>query len=170
MPAITQATPATVKIWSTTEPELKCDTMQSILTINGGSSSIKFALYQVDEPVERRLHGKIDRIGLSGTSLTFNDLTENQQGSRSLAASDHKSAAHCLIDWLEEQNDFESVGALGHRVVHGMQHTAPELVNQKLLDELHRISPYDPEHLPREIELIEAFRRRHPKLPPSGVF
>jgi len=141
-----------------------------ILTINGGSSSIRFALYQVGEALERRLYGKIDRIGLSGTSLTFNDPATNQQSSRSLAASDHKSAANFLIDWLEEQNGFEAVQAVGHRVVHGMKHTAPELVTQELLDELHRIKPYDPDHLPREIELIEAFRQRHPKLPQVACF
>ena len=73
-----------------------------ILAINGGSSSIKFVLYQTGGPLERRLYGKIDRIGLSGTNLTFNDPTRNQQDSRSLAASDHKSAANSLIDWLEE--------------------------------------------------------------------
>ena len=39
-----------------------------------------------------------------------------------------------------------------------------------MLDELHRIRPYDPEHLPREIELIEAFRQRHPKLPQVACF
>ena len=115
-----------------------------ILTINGGSSSIKFAMYQVGEALERTLHGKIDRIGLSGTTLTFNDSTKNRQESRSLATSDHKSAVTFLLDWLEEQDGFASIGAVGHRVVHGMQHTAPELVNQDLLDELHRISPYDP--------------------------
>jgi acetate kinase len=135
-----------------------------ILTINGGSSSIRFALYRVDEPLQRGLYGKVDRIGLSGTNLTFKDPTRNQQESHSLALSDHKSAANFLIDWLEEPNWFGSVRAVGHRVVHGMQHTAPELVTQELLDELYRISPYDPEHLPREIELIEAFRQRHPKL------
>jgi len=43
----------------------------SVLTMNGGSSSIKFALYQVGEPLERGLYGKLDRIGLSGTNLTF---------------------------------------------------------------------------------------------------
>src|SRR5207244_912320 len=57
-----------------------------------------------------------------------------------------------------------------HRVVHGMQHTAPEIVTRELLDELHRISPYDPEHLPREIELMEAFSRRHPNLPQVACF
>lgn len=140
-----------------------------ILTINGGSSSIKFALYRIGEPLERGLYGKVDRIGLSGMNLTFNDPA-NQQDSHSLATADHKSAVNFLIDWLEEQNSFESVQAVGHRVVHGMQHTAPELVTQELLDELRRISPYDPEHLPREIELIEAFRQRHPKLPQVACF
>ncbi len=53
-----------------------------ILTINGGSSSIKFALYQVGEPLKRGLHGKVDRIGLSGTNLTFNDPTKKSRESR----------------------------------------------------------------------------------------
>ena len=144
--------------------------MQSILTINGGSSSIKFALYQVGAALKRGLYGKVDRIGLSGTNLTFNDPTKKQQESRKLAAADHKSAANFLLDWFEEQKSFQSVRAVGHRVVHGMKHTAPELVTQELLNELHRISPNDPDHLPREIELIETFRRRHPKLPQVACF
>ena len=144
--------------------------MQSILTINGGSSSIKFALYVVGEPLQRGLSGKVDRIGLNGTNLTFNNPAVNQRGSLSIAASDHRSAANVLIDWLEEQDGFSSIRALGHRVVHGMQHTAPELVSPELLDELHRIRPYDPEHLPREIELIEAFQQRHPTLPQVACF
>ena len=49
-------------------------------------------------------------------------------------------------------------------MVHGMNHTEPELITNELLDELHRITPYDPDHLPDEIELIEVFRKRHPKL------
>jgi acetate kinase len=141
-----------------------------ILTINGGSSSIRFALYHFEEPLKRGLYGKIDRIGLDGTSLTFNDPTVKQQGSCKLAAADHKSAANFLIDWLEEQRSFESVRAVGHRVVHGMKHTAPELVTQELLEELRRISPNDPDHLPREIELIETFHQRHPQLPQVACF
>lgn len=49
-----------------------------ILTINGGSSSIKFALYQVGEPLRRGLYGKVDRIGLSGTNLTFHGIELNE--------------------------------------------------------------------------------------------
>jgi len=48
-------------------------TKACVLTINGGSSSIKFALFQTGEPLERKLHGKVDRIGLPGTTLTFNE-------------------------------------------------------------------------------------------------
>jgi acetate kinase len=141
-----------------------------ILTINGGSSSIKFALFQISQPLKRTLHGKVDRIGLSGTNLTFEDANGNKPSSQKLAAADHKSAANGLIDWLEKQNGFASVKAIGHRVVHGMKHTEPEIVTKKLLVELHRIVPCDPDHLPREIELIETFRQRHPQLPQVACF
>ncbi len=144
--------------------------MQSILTINGGSSSIKFALYQGDGPLQRGLHGAIDRIGLGGTNLTFSAPSGNGPVSQQLAAADHRSAANVLIDWLATQDGFASVGALGHRVVHGMKHTQPEIISQDLLDELHRLRPYDPDHLPREIELIEAFRQRRPQLPQVACF
>jgi acetate kinase len=142
----------------------------SILTINGGSSSIKFALYETGEQLKRIFYGEIKRIGLQGTTLTFNGLTRNDQGSRSIEASDHKSAVNFLIDLLEEQEEFSSVRAVGHRVVHGMNHYEPETITQELLDELYRISPYDPDHLPGEIELIEVFRKRHPKLPQVACF
>ena len=137
--------------------------MNFVLTINGGSSSIKFALYRVAEPLKRGLHGTIDRISLSGTNLIF--ISDGKPSvSRKLITADHKSAADFLIEWLEVQPDFASVKAVGHRVVHGMKHTASEIVTEKLLTELRRISPNDPEHLPGEIELIETFRQRHPKL------
>src|SRR5689334_22093634 len=98
--------------------------MQSIVTVNGGSSSIKFASYQVREPLTRRVYGKLDRIGLSGTNLSFNDPGRNRHDMLSIAASDYRSAANLLIDWLEKQEEgFAGVAAVGHRVVHGMRHT-----------------------------------------------
>lgn len=145
-------------------------THAQILTINGGSSSIKFALYQVGKPLKRGLYGKVDRIGLSGTNLTFHDAEDKPQAGRKLMAADHRSAANALMDWLEQQIEFKSVKGVGHRVVHGMQHTEPEMVTKKLLAELRRISPNDPDHLPREIELMETFVQRHPKLPQVACF
>jgi acetate kinase len=144
--------------------------MNCVLTINGGSSSIKFALYQAGPPPQRGLYGAVDRIGLKGTTLEFQDAAGPPPESRNLTAPDHKAAAHCLLDWLEKQEGFSSVRAVGHRVVHGMKHTEPEIVSQELLDELHRLRPYDPDHLPHEIALIEAFRQRHPKLPQVACF
>jgi acetate kinase len=141
-----------------------------ILTINGGSSSIKFALYQVEEPLQRGLYGMIDRIGLPGSNLIFHDAEGKPPASLQLAAGDHKSAANFLMDWLEKEVGFECIQAAGHRVVHGLQRTAPELVTPELLKELHRISPIDPDHLPGEIELIEALRQRQPKLQQVACF
>jgi acetate kinase len=140
-----------------------------VMTINGGSSSIKFALFAGGEPLTRGLHGSVDRIGLTGTNLTFQDCG-GEKSSQALPASDHKAAAAFLLHWLEERKVFETAGAVGHRVVQGMQHSAPELVTRELMDELRGFSPFDPEHLPSEIELIEAFRQGHPKLPQVVCF
>jgi len=78
-----------------------------ILTINGGSSSIKFALFRAGKPLVRGLYGKVDRIGLSGTNLTFIEPAKKRPQSHKLAAADHTSAAKALIDWLEYQNDYK---------------------------------------------------------------
>ena len=142
----------------------------SVLAINGGSSSIKFAQYRIGGPLERILYGKVDRIGLKGTSLDFNNLAKKLKGNLSIEISDHKSVANFLIDWLEKQIDFSLVGGVGHRIVFGMKHTESELITQKLLDELHRIIPFDSDHLPFEIELINVFSQRYPNLKQIACF
>jgi acetate kinase len=141
-----------------------------VLAINGGSSSIRFAVYETGPTLRRRLAGKIDRIGLSGTNMVVRRPGENPPSPRPLAAGSHSAAVERLLDWLEAQPVFASIQAAGHRVVHGMKHAEPERVTAKLLAELHRITPYDPDHLPREIELIEALRKRHPRLPQVACF
>ena len=141
-----------------------------ILAINGGSSSIKFALYQGIETLMRRVYGTVDRIGLTGTNLTYHDVDGKPQDSCKLETTDYKSAANYLIDWFEKIDGFDSIVAVGHRVVQGMQHTEPEVITNELLNELHRLSPFDPDHLPGEIQLIEIFRARHPQLVQVACF
>jgi len=141
-----------------------------VLAINGGSSSIRFAVYETGPVPRCRLAGKIDRIGLRGTNLTVVAPTGKPSVPRRLAAADHRTAAGFLLDWLETQPVFALVKATGHRVVHGMKHAQPERITAKLLAELRRITPYDPDHLPREIGLIEVIRRRHPRLPQVACF
>jgi acetate kinase len=150
-------------------PKRKREAMRAakpcVLTINGGSSSIRFALYEAGDEPRRLFLGKIDRIGLGGTNLVATDPARKRLVSRRLKASDYDAAAGEMLDWLDAQPAFASVRAVGHRVVHGMGHSAPERVTPTLLAELRRITPYDPDHLPNEIRLIEACLKRHPGLP-----
>ena len=141
-----------------------------ILIINGGSSTIKFALYTVDQPLTRLFHGKIDRIGLKDSTLSFNVEKSKLESTLKVEAFDSKSATNYLIDWLENQVEFSSVKAVAHRVVHGMHHTESERITPELIAELRRIIPYDPDHLPNEIELIETFLHRYPALQQVACF
>lgn len=138
--------------------------MPNILTINAGSSSIRFALFAVSARPVRILEGKLDRIGSPEPILT---AARAGQPAMPIKMSVDKSAAaiDSLLDWLEAQPGGASPGAVGHRVVHGMAHREPERVNATLIAALRNITPYDPEHLPREIELIEALQRRFPDAP-----
>lgn len=134
----------------------------AILAINGGSSSIRFAVYDACAVMNRTLYGKIDRIGLSGTKLSFE--TNGALSEIELSAPDHHTAVTLLLDWLVEQPELRSLAAVGHRVVYGMLHSEPERITPELLEELQRTSCYDPEHMPGEIALINAFAKRFPSV------
>lgn len=142
----------------------------NILAINAGSSSIKFAVYQLSNHLSRCLHGEVDRIGLPNARLTFSDDNKNSRESLDLEKSDYTSIVAFLSAWLEKQIGFSSIAAIGHRVVHGLDFTDHQKVTDDLLQELQQISPYDPDHLPLEIELIKTFRQRHPSLPQAVCF
>src|SRR5678816_2450422 len=90
-----------------------------VLTINGGSSSIRFAVYET-EPRHAILEGKIERIGLKGSTFTANDRSGKKHIRRSVRGGGHRSAVDFLLDWLAAQPLFPSIRAVGHRVVHGM--------------------------------------------------
>lgn len=75
-----------------------------------------------------------------------------------------------LLDWLAAHADFGVIRAVGHRVVHGMAHHAPERITPALLAELRQFRAFDPDHLPGELALIEALQQRHPHLPQFACF
>lgn len=141
-----------------------------ILTINGGSSSIKFSMYQVGKPLERLLFGEIEKIGTKEAKFNFTTSQSPQKNSVDITAITHDEAINYLVDWLEKQQYFASVSAIGHRIVHGMQHTEPELITDQLLNDLKKISDFDPEHLPEEIKLIEVFKERFPEIKQIACF
>ena len=75
------------------------------------------------------------------------------------------------MDWIEERSGRDALSAVGHRVVHGgPKYSEPQRITAEMMEELSRLSPFDPEHLPLEIELIEAFRQRQPALPQVACF
>ena len=140
-----------------------------ILTINGGSSSIKFALF--DGALRRILQGDIERIGLPEATMRGQGLNPQDNFSRSVTAPDHVAAVAVLMDWIEERSGPDVLAAVGHRVVYGgPKYSQPERITAKMVEELHRLCPFDPEHLPEEILLTEAFHRRFPELPQVACF
>lgn len=143
---------------------------ECILTINGGSSSIKFSLYKIKEPLEQLFNGEIENIGTQNAKLNFTNSGTQQKNSVSIKSTDRDEVANNLIDWLEKQEGFDSIKAIGHRIVHGMKHTEPEIISDDLLNELKKISAFDPEHLPEEIKLIEVFSKRYPSLKQVACF
>ena len=142
-----------------------------IFTINAGSSSIKFALFSVGQTPERVLSGKIERIGLPDSALTLTDIASGRTEQETISAPDHPACVGFLLDRLERKMSAAEILAVGHRVVHGgMHYREPQRATPEVLRELSRLSPYDPEHLPSEIALIEAFSRRFPDLPQVACF
>ncbi|MFA5700927.1 MAG: acetate/propionate family kinase [Desulfuromonas sp.] len=142
-----------------------------ILTINGGSSSIKFALFEAGDLLRRILTGRVERIGLPEASLQVKGVSPKDNFSRPLTAPDHTVAVSTLMDWVEERIGRGGLAAVGHRVVHGgPTYSQPQRITAKMVEELHRLSQFDPEHLPEEILLTEAFHRRFPDLPQVACF
>jgi acetate kinase len=149
-----------------TKPEHAC-----ILTINGGSSSIKFGLFEVRDSLRRILHGEIDRIGLPQATLRVDGLLPMDHVSKVVTAADHTMAVDALMNYIVERGTYGALTAVGHRVVHGgPKYSAPQRVSADMIEDLRGLSSFDPEHLPEEILLIEAFSRRFPDTPQVACF
>ncbi len=142
-----------------------------VLTVNGGSSSIKFALFEADSTMERLLNGKIERIGTGSARMSAKGKAQTDTFSHSVSAPDHNAAVNVLMDWLEDRIGRGELAGVGHRVVHGgPRYTEPQRITPQMVEDLHQLEPFDPEHLPEEIQLTEAFFRRFPDLPQVACF
>jgi acetate kinase len=142
-----------------------------ILTINGGSSSIKFALFDADPVLRRILAGRIERIGLPGATFVVKGLNKADNFTRPVAAANHTAAVGVLMDWIEERIRRGELTAVGHRVVHGgPKYSEPQQITPEMVEELRQLQPFDPEHLPEEILLTEAFHHRFPNLVQVACF
>jgi acetate kinase len=146
-------------------------TKASVLTINGGSSSIKFALFDADDTLQRILAGGIERIGLPQATFVVKGVNQADNFTRSVTAANHTAAVGMLMDWIEARIRRGQLTAVGHRVVHGgPKYSEPQLITTEMVGELRQLKPFDPEHLPEEILLTEAFHRRFPDLVQVACF
>lgn len=137
-----------------------------ILTLNSGSSSLKFSVYEMGPGTESlRLQGKLERIGDDhGRFKAVNEAGEKVVD-ETLALPDHSSAIHALLHRLPSFG-FGEIAAIGHRVVQGgPHHSGPEKVTPALLQELKALCPLDPPHLPAALLALEAAQTSWPDLP-----
>ncbi len=142
-----------------------------ILAVNGGSSSIKFALFDAGDGLRRILEGGIEGIGLPVTTMRVTSEDPGNTFERSVTASGHTAAVGVLMDWIEERDWRSRLSAVGHRVVHGgPKYSGPQRITAAMVEDLHQLSPFDPDHLPEEILLTEAFHRRFPDVPQVACF
>ena len=116
----------------------------------------------------------MERIGRPESRLIVAGAEGGRSESEDLRvdAPDPGAAVGLVIDRLEESVGSAALAVVGHRVVHGGNRYCGTRAasRRRLIDELRRLSPFDPDHLPGEIALIEAFRRRDPALPQVACF
>jgi acetate kinase len=144
---------------------------QHILTINSGSSSLKFALYVLGETERLVLKGEMGRIGVSQGFLQAEDHEGQQLTSLELNLPDHEAALKTLFGWLQGHEVGSDLHAVGHRLVHGgLAHVKPQEVSPALIEELKLLVPLAPDHLPQEIKALEAVKRYFPHIRQVACF
>lgn len=141
----------------------------TILTLNGGSSSLKFAVHAALEG-NRLLVGEFERLGSDQASFRA-EREASVAGAGSIGHAGHGEAVHYLFNWLEALDRLPSIAAIGHRIVHGgKRYRQPARIDDAMVAELRGLSDYAPEHLPAEIDMIEACRERLGEVPQIACF
>lgn len=145
-----------------------------LLVINAGSSSIKFALFDMAGET-RLLSGNIERIGeTEGTAVLCHHGHNDQLHEESVRAEfpDHAAALLRISDYLGRHiSPHQTLAAIGHRVVHGGAsfHSATSIDND-VIDKIRQTIPLAPLHNPANLAGIEAMRKLYPKVPQIAVF
>lgn len=142
-----------------------------ILTINGGSSSLKCAIYVVGSDGSPSATARVERIGHSAATIFTRLGRDSPDAPCPLSADDHASALGAVLRWLDARIGLRSIVAVGHRVVHGGEkYSASQRIMPELIDDLKKLAALDPDHLPGEIALIEACASQLPHVPQVACF
>jgi acetate kinase len=146
-----------------------------ILTLNAGSSSLKFAAFGVVAGGEPDLlaSGQIEGIGATakGAVKTASGETAELGFGQLHARVDHDAAMGAILDWLQKAGADSSIAAVGHRIVHGGPNYAePVLIDNATLTKLKALIPLAPLHQPHNIAGIEAAMKAFPSIPQVACF
>lgn len=147
----------------------------AVLTLNAGSSSIKFALFTyADEiPGTPEIFGQIDGIG-ARTHLKVKDKSGKVVDDVDLPVPEsgrHRAALSFLVDWLGKQPNAWRIVAVGHRVVHGGdRYSQPVRIDDETLAVLNSFAPLAPLHQPHNIAGIEAMSAALERIPQVACF
>jgi acetate kinase len=141
-----------------------------ILSLNGGSSSLKFSLYHADSTLLEWV-GAIERIGEEKARFEIKDRTGKILESREIHYPDFAAAVHDLLEWLKNKQGAYPLLAIGHRLVQGgPDHRKPMIVTGELLASLEKLIYLAPNHLPDEINTIKAFQSAYPGVQQIACF
>jgi acetate kinase len=145
----------------------------AILTINAGSSSLKFSIYRIDDHSELSLNfegavSPLDKIPVLKIKDASGSQLSDQTWDRCPEFSEILSA---VMERSETLIGTDTLFAVGHRVVHGgPDHTCPELITPKLLDTLTHLTPLAPLHEPHNLHPIHLLAALRPHLPQVACF
>jgi acetate kinase len=145
---------------------------EAILTLNAGSSSIKFALFHGAGGQARIAGGAVEKIG-AAPRFFVNDADGNLVFERSWAqgGQNHEDVLAPLLEWVEAHLGSETLVAAGHRIVHGGAHfTAPVRLDSATLVELAALNALAPLHEPHNLAAVAAVIALRPELPQIGCF
>jgi acetate kinase len=144
--------------------------LDHILALNSGSSSLKFALYEFEGDREQLLvRGEAEDIAAQSGRFWLRAGDGSSLLDQSRAISDHAAAMKLALEALKAAK-LPEPAAMGHRVVMGGTHSAPEKVTPELLAELRVLIPFAPLHLPAEIEIMQAVSSQAPGSPQVACF
>jgi acetate kinase len=150
---------------------MKVQNSTRILTINSGSSSLKFALVVLDPSEQLLLHGSAERIGVRSSLFKVMSADGECLVEQHESLSDHDAALRRLMEWLQGYAPDHPIDGVGHRLVHGgASHRKPQLITSRLIADLNDLVPLAPDHLPHELKAIQAFERFYPELKQVACF
>ncbi|MYN41452.1 acetate/propionate family kinase [Duganella sp. FT109W] len=144
----------------------------SIIVINAGSSSIKFSMYS-GPALDLTMRGKIENLYSGVAHFIAQDEDNDVVGERHWRDGplDHKGGMRFLIDFAQAHLDGHRVVAVGHRIVHGgVAHSRPVVLTAALVDELEKLVPLAPLHLPHNLAPVRSLLAMTPHVPQIGCF